>query len=151
MSTDSRQPVAPELFGRMVGIAIKAGQQRTPSVKSELEPPGDPYMQAAIAVILVRGKRLTIAVRDALKDQPEIFDAVMNRFTALMDLFNNQRLGQWVRINPRNPKSQDIHPAVIHAASQFKLKANGRFPIERFLQSVIELAEQYPAWSEIET
>ena len=139
MSTDSRQPVAPELFGRMVGIAIKAGQQRTPSVKSELEPPGDPYMQAAIAV------------RDALKDQPEIFDAVMNRFTALMDLFNNQRLGQWVRINPRNPKSQDIHPAVIHAASQFKLKANGRFPIERFLQSVIELAEQYPAWSEIET
>jgi hypothetical protein len=139
MSTNSRRPVAPELFGRMVGIAISAGQQRAPRVQSERDPPRDPYMQAAVAV------------REALKEQPELFDAVMNRFTALMDLFNNQRLGEWVRTNPRNPKSQDIHPAVIHVASQFKLKANGRFPIERFMQSVVELAEQYPAWSEIET
>ena len=123
----------------MVGIAISAGQQRAPRVQSERDPPRDPYMQAAVAV------------REALKEQPELFDAVMNRFTALMDLFNNQRLGEWVRTNPRNPKSQDIHPAVIHVASQFKLKANGRFPIERFMQSVVELAEQYPAWSEIET
>ncbi len=123
----------------MVGVAINAGQKRAPSVQKEREPPGDPYLQAAVAV------------RDALKDQPEIFDAVMNRFTALMDLFNNQRLEEWVRINPRNPKSQDIHPAVIHAASQFKLKANGRFPIERFLESVTQLAQQYPAWSEIES
>lgn len=139
MSINARQPVAPELFGRMVEIAINAGQQRAPSIESEREPPRDPYMQAAVAV------------REALAEQPELFDAVMNRFTALMDLFNNQRLGDWVRNNPRNPESQDIHPAVIHAASQFKLKANGRFPIERFLQSVVELAEQYPAWSEIET
>ena len=123
----------------MVGIAITAGQQRAPRVQTEREPPRDPYLQAAVAV------------RDALTEQPELFDAVMNRFTALMDLFNNQRLGGWVRTNPRNPQSQDIHPAVIHAAAQHKLKPNGRFPVERFLEAVAKFAEEYPDWGEIET
>lgn len=132
-------PVPPELFGRLVAVAITAGQERAPRIQAEYQPPADPFVQAAIAV------------RGELTEQPELFDPVMNRFTALMDLFNRNRLSEWVRTSPRNSKAQDIHPAVVHVAAQLKVKKNGRFPEKRFLQAVQEVAAQYPAWADIDT
>jgi len=131
------RPVAPGLFGELVGVAIAAGQQRDPSVQQQPPPMRDPYMQAAIAV------------RESLRDRPDLFDAVMNRFTALMDLYAGKHLGSWVRTSPQDPNAGDIHPAVIHVASQIKLKKNGRFPLKRFLQAVQEMSAEYPAWDEL--
>jgi len=136
MASDT-QPISPTLFGQLVALAISAGQQRAPSIEQNEAPAHNPFIQAAVAV------------REQLHEQPELFDPVMNRFTALMDLYNNNRLGRWIRTSPRNRNAQDIHPAVVHVAAQYKLKKNGRFPEKRFLQAVEEMAAAYPSWDEI--
>lgn len=136
---DRSQPVTPELFGRMVAVAIAAGQKRTPRIQMQGGPPKNPYIEAAIAV------------RAELEEEPDLFDSVMNRFAALMDLFNRDKLSGWVRVSPRNEKAQDIHPAVVHVAAQFKINKNGKFPEKRFLQAVSDIAARYPAWDELDT
>lgn len=120
----------PEEFGRVVGIAIRAGQAPASGGTAK---DCDPYHLAARAL------------REEFDWSPEKFESAMDRFAALMHLFVARRLQDWVRTSPGRSDAQDIHPAVIHAAAQTRLKRNGRFPERRFLERVREIAGRYYA------
>jgi len=126
----------PDLFGRLVNAAITAGQQRAPSIEAKAAAGRDPYFAAAQAM------------RAILPDDPGTFEAAMNRFVALMDLYTRDRLKPWVRPGSRDRNTSKLHPALVHVAAEMKLNKNGRFPERRFLAAVADMARNYPDWDE---
>jgi len=124
------QSFAPEEFGALVEIAIRAGQVRAPSVTNTAPASEGPYAKAALAL------------REQFRDQPERFESAMSRFVALMHLFTRDRLRRWVRTNAGDRNAQDIHPAVVHVAAQMKLNRNGKFPERKFLSAVADIADR---------
>ncbi len=66
----------------------------------------------------------------------------MARFAALMALFSEHKLQQWVRVSPENPWSSDIHPAVIDVAARMKPSRNGKFAVRKFLREVEQTARR---------
>lgn len=124
---------SPAEFWAIVDIGIRAGQARAPAV---LRRPRDaaaaasPYLKAASAL------------REHFGDDGARFESAMARFAALMALFSDHKLQQWVRASPENPLSSDIHPAVIDVAARMKPSRNGKFPVRKFLREVEQTARR---------
>ncbi|MDH3282779.1 MAG: hypothetical protein OEQ18_16865 [Gammaproteobacteria bacterium] len=124
------QSFAPEEFGALVELAIRAGQARAPSITNTAPVSEGPYAKAARVL------------RAHFRNEPERFESAMSRFAALMHLFTNGRLQRWSRTSAGGRDAQDIHPAVVHVAAQMKLNANGKFPERKFLAAVAQAADR---------
>lgn len=94
--------------------------------------------------------RAGIALKQHYSEDETRFLSALFRFRALMDLITNNALGPWIRSSIRREGSNRIHPAVLDVASHLRLSRNGKFPVNKFLESVEETAKAHyadlPEW-----
>jgi hypothetical protein len=86
--------------------------------------------------------RAALAVREHFAEDRESFFNFMTRFFALLDVFRIGTVSEWCCQNPKDPEAQDIHPAVIYAAAELKLNAEGHFPADEFHARVAALVSE---------
>ena len=125
----------PNEFWLAVEIGIRAGQAQSPAIEQS-------NTDANTANPLTRAAH---ALRDIYGAGTVEFESTMNRFAALMHLFSQGVLGEWVKSSGGRSGSSDIHPAVIDTAARMRLSDNGKFPVKKFLSAVNDNAlDKYP-------
>ncbi|MDH3695274.1 MAG: hypothetical protein OER96_11975 [Gammaproteobacteria bacterium] len=131
----------PREFWLAVEIGIRAGQAQSPAIE-----------QSNISTNAVNPlTRSAHALRDIYGAGTVKFESTMARFAALMQLFSQGVLGEWVKPSDERSGSSDIHPAVIDTAARMRLSDNGKFPVKKFLSAVNKTSrDKYadvPGWT----
>ena len=133
----------PGVFAKVVVVGIAAGETSDsgqPLSIEQLEADGSPSM---LQVPDSPMSRAAFAIKREFPDDDVAFRSALARFNALMNLFSRDALGAWSQV--REGGRTGMHPALIDAASQMKLSANGHFAPRKFLAMVQQIAQQlYP-------
>jgi len=91
-----------------------------------------------------------MALKRHYREDEKRFLSALFRFSALMELISKNALGAWMRSSIRREGASRIHPAVLDVASRMRLSKNGRFALNKFLESVEETAHAHygnlPEW-----
>ncbi len=79
-------------------------------------------------------------------EAPELIDAFVARFTALLPLLDLPDAGPWCYESPEGDVFR-VHPALLSAAAEVRLNDNGKFPRRLFFDRVDTLAAtDFPGW-----
>ncbi len=83
--------------------------------------------------------RAALAIRDQCRGDMEMFQSIMHRVFAFMNLRNHEKMQRWTKQSD-DPEQIGIHSAVIEAAATLPLDQYGHFEPNRFFQTVEVIA-----------
>ena len=135
----------PADFAVIFEIAIRSGETPQSDEPGDLdvEVVGDDGLPVQLADTPFN--RAGIALKRHFGDDETSFLSALFRFRALMELVTKDALGRWMRSSIRREGSTRLHPAVLDVASHMRLSKNGKFPVNKFLETVEETARaRYP-------